>query len=128
MDEKTYDSHAGGGYGDGTTTGTTGRNPLYGVKTFDDKDDQINEEAQAEALRNYNPKTEEVVPAVDERINFLPHERTDQVPATGIAHVQHVAGMPVTPETEQAAAQLAQDNEVSALSDLNGGDLSASDR
>ena len=128
MDEKTYDSHAGGGYGDGTTAGTTGRNPLFGSETFDDKDDQINEKSQAEALRNYNPNTEAVTPKKDGEINFLPHERTDQVPATGIAHVQHVAGMPVTPETEQAAAQLAQDNEVSALSDLNGGDLSASDR
>ena len=125
-----YSSHGGGGYGDGTTSGTTGQDPLYGTETFDDKEDALNERSQREALMNYHPKTDVPVPHGTPQTveGLLPHERSATVPDTGIAHVQHTPGFPVSPETEQASAQLAQDNQISALSDLNGGDMSAADR
>ena len=132
MDETIYDSHAGGGYANGTTSGTTGRDPLHGTQTFDDQDEAINAKAQAEALQAYQPRVDEknqpTVVHSTELNGLLPHDRITQVPDTGRAHVQHVDGIPVGPQIEQAAAQLAQDNEISALSDLNGGDLSAADR
>ena len=132
MGETIYGSHAGGGYGSGTTSGTTGRDPLHGTQTFDDQDEAINAKAQAEALRAYQPRSDEKNNATvinsAELHGLLPHDRVTQVPDTGRAHVQRVDGIPVSPETEQAAAQLAQDNEISALSDLNGGDVSAADR
>ena len=114
-DDMIYDASAGGGRGDGTTSGQTGMSPLND-KTMDDREFSVNAAQQEEAEENYRPHPE--MPQMmtnnsspDGPFHGLvtePHgEAANGSPTMGSANVIHNPDLGISREKEQEIAQAA---------------------